>query len=152
MSISNNSKPCICRYFRQKSANRAMSSMLACFRKWKEHLPHISKFEMSHLHVTICLYLLQMMPPHSTIYALSRFSLTNFPIHVTFFICVLLTKVNRRQNMRKVQPRVSSPFQISQILNRNKNVDNALERNLKLSEHYLVKDDCVRPIYFSRNL
>ena len=89
---------------------------------------------------------------HRTIYALSRFSLTNFPIHVTFFICVLLTKVNRRQNMRKVQPRVSSPFQISQILNRNKNVDNALERNLKLSEHYLVKDDCVRLISFSRNL
>ena len=101
MSISDNSKPCICRYFRQKSANRAMSSMLACFRKWKEHLAYILKFEMSHLHVTMSLSIYCKWCHHRTIYALSRFSLTNFPIHVTFFICVLLTKVNRRQNMRK---------------------------------------------------
>ena len=147
MSISNNSKPCICRYFRQKSANRAMSSMLACFRKWKEHLAYILKFEMSHLHVTMSLYLLQMMPPPHHICFVSILS-HKLSDPCNFFICVLLTKVNRRQNMRKVQPRVSSPFQISQILNRNKNVDNALERNLKLSELYLVKDDCVRLISF----
>ena len=142
MSISNNSQPCICRYFRQKSANRAMSSMLACFRKWKEHLPYISKFEMSHLHVTMSLSL-SAANDATTAPCICFVSILSHKLSDPcnfFYLCVVnKSKQTTKHEKTKVQPRVSSPFQTSQILNRNKTVYNALERNLKLSEHTQLK-------------